>query len=59
LTPATGSCCWCVTEPGGIVLKREALDIEAWLEDLTAAVAAQAQRSERARQALQRLIIDQ
>jgi hypothetical protein len=44
---------------GGIVLKREALDIEAWLEDLTAAVAAQAQRSERARQALQRLIIDQ
>jgi hypothetical protein len=43
---------------GGIVLKREAIDIEAWLDDLTSAVAAQAQRSERARQALQRLILD-
>jgi hypothetical protein len=43
---------------GGIVLKREAIDIEDWLQDLTTAVAAQAQRSERARQALQRLILD-
>jgi hypothetical protein len=44
---------------GGIVLKREAVDLETWLEELTTMVAAQAQRSERARQALQKLILDQ
>jgi len=44
---------------GGIVLKREEVDLDAWLQELTTMVAAQAQRSERARQALQKLILDQ
>ncbi|MGC9219920.1 MAG: hypothetical protein ACP5H2_01045 [Solirubrobacteraceae bacterium] len=43
---------------GGIVLKREVLDIDAWLDDLTAVVAALAERSDRARQALQKLLLD-
>ena len=44
---------------GGIVLKNEQVDTEAWLDALGKALANEAQRSERARQALQRLLIDQ
>lgn len=44
---------------GGIVIKTEALDIDAWLSALSVAVAAQAQRSERTRLALQQLVLDQ
>lgn len=44
---------------GGIVIKNEALDVDAWLAALTAAVSAQAAHSERTRQALQQLVLDQ
>lgn len=43
---------------GGIVIKNEALDIDAWLSALSVAVAAQAQRSERTRVALQQLVLE-
>jgi len=43
---------------GGIVIKTEALDIDSWLSALAAAVAEQAQRSERTRLALQQLVLD-
>jgi hypothetical protein len=43
---------------GGIVLKTESVDLDAWLASLTAAVAEQAQRSERTRLALQQLVLD-
>lgn len=43
---------------GGIVLKTEQIDIETWLSDLAAAVAVQAQRSERTRQALENLLLE-
>jgi hypothetical protein len=42
---------------GGIVLKTEPLDVDAWLTELTAAVAAEAGRNERTRQALERLLM--
>jgi hypothetical protein len=41
---------------GGIVLKSEQLDIDAWLAALGEALAAEARRSETTRQALQRLL---
>ena len=41
---------------GGIVLKSETLDTEAWLNALSAALAAEAQRSQTTRQALERLL---
>ena len=41
---------------GGIVLKTEALDTDAWLSALGEALALEAQRSERTRQALERLL---
>lgn len=44
---------------GGIVIKTEALDIDAWLSALSMAVAEQAHRSERTRLALQQLVLDQ
>ena len=44
---------------GGIVLKNEQVDTDVWLDALGKALADEAQRSERARQALQRLLIDQ
>ena len=44
---------------GGIVLKTEKLDIDAWLAALRVEVAEQAQRSERTRLALQQLVLDQ
>ena len=43
---------------GGIVLKTEEVDIDTWLSALTQLVAAQAERSERTRQALQQLVLD-
>jgi hypothetical protein len=42
---------------GGIVLKSEQLDTDAWLAALGGALAAEARRSETTRQALQRLLI--
>jgi hypothetical protein len=42
---------------GGIVLKSEQLDIDAWLAALGGALADEAKRSEITRQALQRLLI--
>ena len=42
---------------GGIVLKSEQVDIDAWLAALGGALAAEARRSETTRQALQRLLI--
>jgi hypothetical protein len=42
---------------GGIVLKRETLDIDAWLIALGQALAAEATRNERTRLALERLLI--
>jgi hypothetical protein len=42
---------------GGIVLKTEAMDIDAWLTTLAQAVAAEAGRNERTRQALERLLM--
>ena len=44
---------------GGIVLKREEIGIDEWLGSLTSVAAAQAQRSERTRIALQKLVLDQ
>lgn len=44
---------------GGITIKTEPLDIDSWLAALSAAVAEQAQRSERTRQALQQIVLDQ
>lgn len=43
---------------GGIVLKREALDTDEWLQALGQALATEAQRSAQTRQALERLLID-
>lgn len=47
----------CSRLSGGIVLKRETLDTEAWLTALGEVLAAEAQRSETTRQALERLLI--
>jgi hypothetical protein len=43
-------------QSGGIVLKREVLDSETWMAALSSAMAAEAQRSEQTRQALERLL---
>lgn len=43
---------------GGIVLKTELLDIDAWLLAVSEALAAEAGRSEKTRQALERLLIN-
>ena len=42
---------------GGITLKTEPLDIDPWLQTLSGALAAEAGRSERTRQALERLLL--
>ncbi len=42
---------------GGIVLKTEPLDIDAWLAALTAALGSEASRNQRTRQALERLLL--
>jgi hypothetical protein len=48
----------CAKLSGGIVLKTETVDTETWLAALTEALAAEAQRSEVARKALERLLIE-
>ncbi len=48
---------YCSRLSGGIVLKRETLDTEAWLTAVGEALGAEAQRSETTRQALERLLI--
>ena len=47
----------CSRLSGGIVLKRERLDVEEWIRALSEIVAAEAQRSATTRQALERLLI--
>lgn len=47
----------CSRLSGGIVLKNEPLETDAWLAALGEALAAEAGRSEKTRQALQRLLI--
>jgi hypothetical protein len=42
---------------GGITLKRERLGLDAWLQELSRALAAEAARSEQARRALEQLLI--
>ena len=42
---------------GGIALKHERLEVDAWLERLSVALASEAARSERTRQALERLLM--
>lgn len=46
----------CARLSGGIVLKREAVDMETWLGALGEAVAAEAGRNDQTRQALERLL---
>ncbi len=46
----------CSRSSGGIVLKTEALDIDAWLMALGEALAKEAERSQTTRQALERLL---
>ena len=48
----------CAKLSGGIVLKNEELDIDAWLAMLSEALAAEANRSEATRRALERLLIE-
>ena len=43
---------------GGIVLKTEPIDFDAWLDQLGHALAAEADRSQRTRQALERLLLN-
>jgi uncharacterized protein YhdP len=43
---------------GGIVLKTEEIEIDQWLAALAACLAAEAERSERVRQSLGRLLLD-
>jgi hypothetical protein len=43
---------------GGIVLKTEPLDIDAWMTALTEALSKEANRNERTRQALERLLLE-
>jgi len=47
----------CARLSGGIVLKNETLETDAWLAMLSQALATEAQRSERTRRALERLLI--
>ena len=47
----------CSRLSGGIVLKRETVDTDAWLTAVGEALSAEAQRSETTRQALERLLI--
>ncbi len=48
----------CARLSGGIVLKNEELEIDAWLATLSEALAAEASRSEATRRALERLLIE-
>ena len=46
----------CARVSGGIVLKTEPVDTDEWLRRLTAALASAAERNQRTRQALERLL---
>ncbi len=48
----------CSRLSGGIVLKRDTLDMDAWLAALGATLADEAQRSRQTRQALERMLLD-
>jgi len=48
----------CSRLSGGIVLKRESVDTDAWLEALGQALSAEAKRSQITRQALERLLYE-
>ncbi|MGI8428390.1 MAG: hypothetical protein ACR2OB_03585 [Solirubrobacteraceae bacterium] len=48
----------CSRLSGGIVLRNEVLDTDAWLAALSEALKAEARRSEKTRQALERLLLD-
>jgi hypothetical protein len=48
---------YCSRLSGGIVLKRETVDTDAWLAAVGEALSAEAQRSATTRQALERLLI--
>jgi hypothetical protein len=50
--------CLCAKLSGGIVLKNEELETDAWLAMLSEALAAEASRSEATRRALERLLTD-
>ncbi|MBV9425971.1 MAG: hypothetical protein JOZ98_23905 [Solirubrobacterales bacterium] len=47
----------CSRTSSGIVLKTEAVDVDTWLDALGQALAREAERSEKTRQALERLLI--
>jgi hypothetical protein len=48
----------CSRLSGGIVLKNESVDIDAWLQALGESLASEAQRSATTRQALERLLLE-
>jgi hypothetical protein len=48
----------CARVSGGIVLKTETMDVDDWLGALGGALAAEAQRNQKIRQALERLMIE-
>ena len=50
--------CSCARVSGGIVLKTDELDFDGWLDQLGQALAAEADRSQRTRQALERLLLN-
>ena len=49
--------CSCARVSGGIVLKTDEIDFDAWLDQLGRALAAEADKSQRTRQALERLLL--
>jgi hypothetical protein len=48
----------CARVSGGITLKTDTLDFDAWLDQLGRALAAEADKSQRTRQALERLLLN-
>ena len=50
--------CSCARVSGGIVLKTEEIDFDTWLDELGRALAAEADKSQRTRQALERLLLN-
>jgi hypothetical protein len=50
--------CRCARVSGGITLKTDQIDFDAWLDELGRALAAEADKSQRTRQALERLLLD-
>ena len=50
--------CRCARVSGGITLKTDEIDFDAWLGQLGQALAAEADKSQRTRQALERLLLN-